>query len=241
MTRTGVSTTAEYTVRDQKRMEAAARYFLWQCGMALPQLGQRVLEIGCGVGNFTVHLASREMVLGIDIVDECIQLHHRNLGQYPHVSSRKMDIVSPDFLELKSHRFDSIVCLNVLEHISDDTQALRHMHEILPSGGRAVLIVPAFEALYGPIDASLGHYRRYSKRSLRQVGSNAGFETMESRYMNLPGFFGWWANARVFKRSEQSEAQIAFFDSKIVPWISALEDRLEPPFGQSIFTVLRKP
>jgi SAM-dependent methyltransferase len=235
-----VSTTAEYTVRDQQRMKLATRYFDWQSRMAVPQLGQRVLEIGCGMGNFTKHLVNREMVVGIDIVAECVAEHRKNLGQYPHIQSMVKDILDPSFLELKAFNPDSIVCLNVLEHISDDLKALQQMHAVLPAGGRAVLIIPAFQALYGPIDANLGHYRRYSKKSMGDVAVRAGFKAEKLRYINSVGCLGWWVNARILKRTEQSESQIAFFDSMIVPILSSIEDRVEPPFGQSLFTVLVK-
>jgi SAM-dependent methyltransferase len=240
MTRTAVSTTAEYTIRDQERMKLAGNYFDWQRRMTLPHLGRRVLEIGCGMGNFTQHLVDREMVVGIDVVDDCVTEHRKRLGHYPNIVCLNRDVLDPSFAELREYRPDSVVCLNVLEHISDDFLALRHMHSVLPAGGRAVLIVPASEALYGLIDAKLGHYRRYSKKSLREVAGRAGFEAFRLRYMNFIGYFGWWANSHVFKRTEQSTAQIVFFDSKIVPVQAKIEDRIEPPFGQSLFCVFVK-
>jgi len=111
----------------------------------------------------------------------------------------------------------------------------------LPSGGAAVLIVPAFGALHGPIDERLGHYRRYSKRSLAQAARDAGFRPRVLRYMNSVGFLGWWLNARVLRRTEQSTAQIRIFDSIVVPVLSRVERVIEPPAGQSILAVLVKP
>jgi SAM-dependent methyltransferase len=150
-----------------------------------------------------------------------------------------MDATDPAFLDFERHRPDTVVCLNVLEHIEDDTRALRHMHAVLPPGGRALLIVPAFAGLYGPIDRNLGHYRRYSPRAFRQKAASIGFRA-RLRYMNTVGFFGWWVNAKILKRTEQSESQIQFFDSMIVPLMSRLERAVPPPFGQSIFAVLEK-
>src|ERR1700694_2431607 len=184
MIRTAVGTTAEYTILDQERMKLASNYFAWQRRMTLPHLGSRVLEIGCGMGNFTRHLVDREQVVGIDLVAECVAVHQMNLGAHPHVHSLVMDVLDPRFLELKKFRPDSIVCLNVLEHISDDLRALRHMCAVLPAGGRAVLIVPAFDALYGPIDGMLGHFRRYSKRSFLKAAQQAGFVAERMYYMN---------------------------------------------------------
>jgi SAM-dependent methyltransferase len=240
LTRTFVATTAEYTVRDQERMKSAQRYFEWQFRLAKQQLGRRVLEIGCGLGNFTRHLLDREFIVGIDIESECIAGHRRNLPPDAHLVTSHLDVLDPDFLRLREYRLDSIACLNVLEHVQDDYLALKHMNAVLPAGGKVVLIIPAFEALYGPIDEKLGHYRRYTKRSVRELARSTGFRPITLRYMNPVGFAGWWINSHIFKKTEQSEAQIAIFDRFVVPVISRLEAIIEPPFGQSILTVLVK-
>jgi SAM-dependent methyltransferase len=230
----------EYTVRDQQMMRRATRYFLWQASRATEYLGQRVLEVGCGVGNFTSHLLDRELVVGLDVVADCVAEHDERFAAQEHVEARLLDILDPAVLSLRSFRFDSIVCLNVLEHISDDEKALHHMHALLPPGGKAVFIVPAFASLYGPIDHNLGHYRRYSKASWKRLARVTGFREVVTDYMNIPGFFGWWMNAKVLKKTEQSGQQIAFFDSCVVPVCSRVERLFSPPFGQSLFAVLER-
>jgi SAM-dependent methyltransferase len=235
-----VATTSDYTVADQRRMEKARRYFQWQYDLVEPYLGNRVLEIGCGVGNFTCALLDRECVVGIDVDEAVLHEHRQRFRGHNHVTAHIMDSTSPDFSSLTSYRPDSVVCLNVLEHIEDDHRALANMHSVLQPRGRAILIVPAFEQLYGPIDAKLGHYRRYSKPTLRRLAEETGFHVLGLRYMNMIGFFGWWFNARVMPREEQSESQIAIFDALVVPVQAALEGWIEPPFGQSIFAVFEK-
>ena len=156
-----VTATADYTVRDQERMQLATRYFDWQRRMTAPELGARVLEIGCGMGNFTRHLLGREMVIGIDVEPDCIEQHRTRFRRHSHIHASVVDVFDDSFTEIISrHKPDSIVCLNVLEHISDDYKALEHMHNVLPGGGRAGFIVPAFDSLYGPIDTNLGHEDR---------------------------------------------------------------------------------
>ena len=145
-----------------------------------------------------------------------------------------------EFQSLASKRPDSVVCLNVLEHIKDDRLALSNMDSILGPGGKVILIVPAFKGLYGPIDANLGHYRRYGRRELAALAGRAGLKVRRLNYMNSVGFIGWWMNARVLPRQAQSESQIMIFDRLIVPVMSRIESVVRPPFGQSIFAVLEK-
>jgi len=234
-----VQTSAEYTLRDQELMRGAERYFAWQARLAKRELGRRVVEVGCGVGNFTRHLLDRELVVAIDVEAACVAELRRNVGKAPNVAARQMDVADAEFVELRGQGIDSVVCLNVLEHVRDDAGALRNMAAVLRPGGKAVLIVPAFEGLYGPIDRNLGHYRRYGKKGMRELARASGFEVEKLRYMNAVGFVGWWVNARV-GRGAQSAGQIRVFDRWVVPVMERLEGWVEFPFGQSLFVVLRR-
>ena len=229
-----------YTLEDQERMTRARNYFAWQSRLVLPELGRRVIEVGCGIGNFTEKLLDRELVVAVDEEPGCVDRLRERFPHQPNLRTAVLD-AGCRLSDLASYRPDSCVCLNVLEHIEDDLGTLRGMAAILPAGGRAVLIVPAFQALYGPIDRNLAHQRRYDRASISRVARAAGFEVRQAHYMNVPGFFGWWINAHVLKRSQQSAAQIAFFDRFIVPAISRMERLAPPPFGQSLFCVLEKP
>jgi SAM-dependent methyltransferase len=231
---------AGYTVRDQRRMQVASRYFQWQYDLAKERIGRRVLEVGCGVGNVTSVLQDRDLVVGIDVEPECVKERARRFSGKANIISACLDVLDPAFLELASYRFDSVVCLNVLEHVRDDAKALMHMRAVLEPGGSVILIIPAFESLYGPIDRNLGHFQRYSKRHLGELARSLGFDVAVAHYMNFVGFFGWWFNARILRRTEQSEDQIRLFDSCVVPILSIAERLVHPPCGQSIFAVLRK-
>lgn len=221
-------------------MSRAVNYFEWQARLAMAPLGRRVVEVGCGIGNFTRMLSDRELVIGVDIEPACIEQHRVRFAGQDNIQSRVLDAMDPAFLNLRDQAPDSVVCLNVLEHIEDDLGTLKAFASILPQGGKAVLIVPAFMALYGPIDKHLGHYRRYTLSSFAATAQAAGFRANDLRYMNTVGFFGWWVNAKLLKREEQSEGQIDLFDKRIVPVMEKLEGWVKPPFGQSVFAVLEK-
>lgn len=224
-----------YIVEDQQRMSRARNYFAWQARLILPELGRRVLEIGSGIGNFTELLADREAVIAIDSEPGCIELLK---SRCPNVHAFAFDAGSESLNDLAKFRPDSCVLLNVLEHIEDDQGTVQRIASILPPGGRIVLLAPAFPSLYGPIDRNLGHYRRYSRAGIHQLA--AGLKIRRLRYVNALGFFGWWTNAHVLRRTAQSESQIHLFD-RLVPVISRLESIIPPPFGQSLFAVLEKP
>jgi SAM-dependent methyltransferase len=230
-----------YALRDQAKMSAAENYFVWQKHLVVPEVGRRVVEVGCGIGNFTRFLLDREAIYAIDFDPSCVaQLQAR----YPHQPNLHVQVTEPghpSFAELSRFQPDSCVCLNVLEHIEDDLGAIRAMADVLIPGGVIVLWVPAFPSLYGPIDRHLHHFRRYTRRSMLQVATAAGLRVRTLHYLNCVGFFGWWANAHIFKREEQSPFQIDAFDNYVVPWLSRVEQHIHPPFGQSLFAVLQKP
>jgi SAM-dependent methyltransferase len=230
-----------YTITDQERMSQAANYRAWQSRLVRPFLGRRVIEVGCGIGNFTRTLLDREVVVALDSEPECIGKLKERLGDPPNLHAIVMGADDPAFADLTRFQADSCICLNVLEHIADDRRALESMAAVMVPGGAVIVWVPAFEGLAGPIDRNLGHYRRYRRGSLRRMAGAAGLGIEKLHYVNAIGFFGWWINSHLLRRAAQSPPQIQIFDRGVVPWSSRLEQWAPPPFGQSLFAVLRKP
>jgi len=222
-------------------MSEARNYFAWLHRVASRELGRRVVEVGCGVGNFTATLLDREAVIAVDNDDDCLARVRDRFMNQTNLQVFSGDVSDGAFLEVARFHPDSCVCLNTLEHIEDDVQALRNMASVLTPRGVVVLLVPAFPALYGPIDRNLGHCRRYRRSDLAKLANDVGLRLLRVRYMNMAGFFGWWMNARVLRRDTQSARQIAFFDQLVVPLMSRVESAIPPPFGQSLLAVMEKP
>jgi SAM-dependent methyltransferase len=134
-------------------------------------------------------------------------------------------------------RFDSVVCVNVLEHIADDGEALRVFREVLVPGGRVIIFVPAVQAAYGPLDAELGHHRRYSKSSLARSFAAGGLNVAVLRYTNPIGLAGWMYNSKILKTRAHSLAQVRLFDRLVAPWALPLERLIPPPIGLSLIGI----
>ena len=224
-------------IRDLEIMAGAVNYRKWIYSRFDKYLGQRVIEIGAGTGNFTEFFLDREIVVPLDNYEPCVAYMKRRFSGRENVIPLKMDISSPEALTLSRYRPDTVVCINVLEHVSDDAAAISNISKVLEKGGMFILLAPAFQFLYGSIDRLVGHYRRYNKRELKGKLTEAGFNIKEIFYMNSVALFGWFLNNRILKRREESLKQVLFFDRFIVPWLKNLEGIVRPPFGLSLVAV----
>lgn len=228
-------------ISDLEIMNKAVNYRSWMYRQIAPYVGQRILEIGAGIGNFTTFFAERPLVITSDVFPNCIDyLNERFFGK-ANIKPMRLDIAKDYVSSIKDQNIDTVICLNVLEHIEDDAAALCRMADVLQPGGRLILLVPSCQFIYGTVDQALGHYRRYNRRSLLWKIAAADVEVEAVFYMNLAGVAGWFLNNRVLKRHAESPQQVVFFDRFVVPVIAAVERVLKPPFGMSLIAIGRKP
>ncbi len=221
-----------------RRLRRAKGYNDWVWSLLEPYVGNRVLEVGCGVGNFTHYLRQREYVLASDNNAQYLEMLRTATEHLQNVEIEDIDWEHPDFDALRAHDFDTIVCLNVLEHIERDSQALKAFARLLPAGGRLVLQVPALQSIYGQIDRAIGHYRRYEAEPLERLLEESGFEVEEMRYFNVVGVLGWYINSKLLGRSAVPGLQ-ARFANWLVPLLR-LEQSFSPPFGMALIAVGRR-
>ena len=229
------------TVSDLEIMTGAINYRDWMYHRLAPFIGQRILEVGAGIGNFTSLLLDRQLIVAVDTYAPCVAQLRTRLSDAPNVVALHLDIADAGTDQLGHYGFDTVICLNVLEHIEDDCRALSNMHAVLEPGGRLVLLVPAFQFLYGTVDRSLQHYRRYTRKDLLPKIASTGFDVDKTFYMNMVGMAGWFLNNRVLKRGEESPKQILTFDRWVAPWADRVERLVPPPFGLSLIAICRKP
>ncbi|HVT45188.1 MAG TPA: glycosyltransferase [Thermoanaerobaculia bacterium] len=221
------------------RMSRLKRYNRWIWDRVEKHVGQRVLEVGAGAGTMTRFLYGRELVVASDVEAAYLDILRNSFHRRPGIIIEHLDLGSPDIHDLARYAFDTVLCLNVLEHIEDDVAALSRMYEILQPGGRLIIYVPAGQRLYGTLDENVGHYRRYDKGDLEEKLRAAGFGIDDSGYQNQLGRLGWYLNARVLRRKHMPSAQSRFFDY-LVPFLRAIEPRY-PSSGLSLLAIGRKP
>ena len=228
------------TVDDLKLMEPALNYTKWIIRLINGFIGDRILEIGAGIGNTTRFLKEKTSVVVLDKDNKCVELLNTKFGNFENIEVIAGDISDESMIYLKKHKFDTVLCINTLEHIEDDVKALNNMYNILESGGVIILVVPAMDFVYGTMDKIVGHFRRYTKNTLKNKVQGTGFKIEKQIYFNSIGLIGWYLNNKLLKISRQSKSQIFIFDRIIVPVLSRVENIIRPLFGQSLLCIGRK-
>jgi SAM-dependent methyltransferase len=213
--------------------ESAPNYVLWIAEIIEPHLGRTVLELGAGHGAITAEYAGGREVVACDRSDGCIAALSRRFGDASNVT-----VVQQDLREIEDspQRFDSVVMLNVLEHIEDDVGLLSDLRSVLEPHGRIVIYVPALNALYGKPDRMLGHYRRYSKWRFRAIAAQAGLQIVTLRYVNMLAIPGWWIYSHT-DLDQTYRPSLLVWDRSGVPLSRAFEKRVRVPVGLNLLAV----
>ncbi len=217
-----------------ERIAHAPAFNRWMYDRLAPWIGSRVLEIGSGIGNMSQFFVDRDQVVLTDTEPEYRARLAERFGSHPNVSVRALELPALP-ADLPLHHFESVVCLNVLEHIDDDRASLRAMRDLLAPRGRLVLLVPALPVLYGSLDRALGHHRRYTPALLRERYAEAGLTVRRLEWFNTAGIPGWWLVGRVLKRTLIPTGSLALYDA-LVP-LFRLERLIPWRVGQSLIAI----
>ncbi|MGB8932427.1 MAG: bifunctional glycosyltransferase/class I SAM-dependent methyltransferase [Anaeromyxobacteraceae bacterium] len=182
------------------RLARAPRFNAWMADTIRPLCGQRVLEIGSGTGNLTRELVPRDRYVASDINPLYVSTLGSLRPDRPYLDVLHTDVTRRDTFPKDGADFDTVICLNVLEHVDDDTGSLENIRSVLRPGGHALVLVPRGPGLMGTLDEVLGHRRRYTEESLRAVAAAAGFEVKALHTFNRIGTPAWWLNGKVLRR-----------------------------------------
>ena len=182
------------------RLARAPRFNAWMADTIRPLCGQRVLEIGSGTGNLTRQLVPRDRYVASDINPLYVSTLGALTADRPYLDVQLCDVTRRETFPEAGADFDTVICLNVLEHVEDDRAALENIRSVLRPGGHALVLVPRGPALLGTLDEVLGHRRRYTEETLRAVAAAAGFEVNELQTFNRIGTPAWWLNGKLLRR-----------------------------------------
>jgi SAM-dependent methyltransferase len=218
------------------------RYNGWMHEQIAPAIGQRVLEVGAGTGNMTQFLlsegdgqASARTVVATDPLPQYRQQLAARFAGVTSLTVGSFDLTLPAPALYVEVPFETVVCLNVLEHVADDLFALSQMRRVLVPGGRLALLVPAHQSIYGAFDRAVGHYCRYGKRQLQARLEEAGFRVDRLHFFNMLAVLPWWINGRLLRRDYLPEGQTNLAD-RLVPLLR-MERWIGPPFGISLIAL----
>src|SRR5579864_9186235 len=219
------------------RLNRAPRFNKWMADVVRPFVGDHVLELGAGTGNMSLHLMPRSTYWATDVNPHYLDYLDSLRATRPYMDIARIDAAAGESYPA-GQTFDTVVCLNVVEHIEDDLGTLQNIRNVLHEGGRAIILVPCGPQLYGTLDEVLGHCRRYTIDQLVDVSQRAGFHVEQVLKFNRPGVVGWWLNGKILRRRKFGLAQIRLLNlltplfRLVDPWLPL------PPL--SIIAILKK-
>ena len=220
-------------------MSHARKFSYWTFMQISPFVGERVLEVGSGLGTLTYQLIPREKFICTDINDSHLNLLHNQFNNRDYISINKLDITNKDhFKTLEEENLDTVICLNVLEHISDPIQALKNLRSLLKTDGRLILIVPNHPFLYCSLDKAVSHEKRYSVELLRDELEQAGFIIEKKWSFNKISCISWYINGKIFRRKYLSKIQLKIFNMSV--WLFKIIDPFLPWGGLSLVVIAKK-
>ena len=222
------------------RLSRAPQFNAWMADTIRPYCGSRVLEIGSGVGNLTQRLIPRRKYVVSDINPLYLQTLATLQADRPYLKASFCDVSDIATYPKSEGPFDTVICLNVIEHVLDDKASLLNIRSVLEEGGRAIVLVPQGQWNYGTLDEVLGHHRRYSKDGLRKLAEECGFEVKHMLEFNRIGTIAWYLNGKIMRRRNFGLGQILILNA-LTPIFRRI-DRLLPMASLSLIAVLeRKP
>lgn len=228
-----------YFGKDLEDMAFAKNYHKWILERFEPYLGDTVAEIGAGTGNFTNLLIKKgiKRIFAFEPSD----------NMYPLLKNRfqeKKEVVTINAFLYEKYKkllefFDSVLYVDVLEHIESDEEELRYVYKITKKNGFILIFVPALPSLYSEFDKKIGHFRRYSKKRLVEVVKKNGFSIESIQYFDIAGAILWYI-VFVLLGKTTSKTNVSLFDKFIVPPMRFLENTIKPPTGKNLLLVGKK-
>jgi glycosyltransferase involved in cell wall biosynthesis len=215
------------------------QYVNWTTGILRRHMGDEILELGAGIGTFAGHLMGRRFRY-VAAEKDPLYLHtlHNRFLRAPHVEVRTLDPERAEDFQGLEGNFDTVLCLNVLEYLDQPENTLRNAWTALREDGRLLVLTPQGPSLYGSLDHTLGHKRRFAPRQLQQMIETAGFRIERIHQLNKISRLVWFVNSRLLRAARISKLTLKLFDKTV--WLWRLLDAIIPWNGLSVIVVARK-
>jgi SAM-dependent methyltransferase len=233
-----------YVGKDLEAMSFAVNYHKWILDEFRPFLGKRVVEVGAGTGSFS-ELLLQESVDSLSLVEpsDMFESLQANVSQIKNKA--QVDFYKSIFSEVATEisdkqKPDSIIYVNVLEHIEHDVAELEHIYRTLGKGGRCFIFVPALMSLYGEFDRKIGHFRRYTKQEVEEKCQSAGFKVLKSKYFDFAGIIPWFVKYKVLKSDSLDSGAVTLYDKMAIPFVRGMEKIVNVPLGKNVLLVAEK-
>jgi len=233
--------TTTYDGADLEALATMNRYQNWIVETFQPYLGGLAVEFGAGIGNISIRI--REHVSMLDLVEPSANLItplQQRFEDDKDVTIYK-ESLEAQLQKVGDKAYDSVVLVNVLEHIEDDVTALKGLYRTLKPGGHLLIFVPALKFLYSDLDRAVGHFRRYQRPELNGRVIDVGFNIVQSRYFDVLGVAPWWLLNTVMGSTSFNPRLVGIYDAVFAPLSRGLESLIPPPFGKNILLVARRP
>ncbi|MDQ3666666.1 MAG: class I SAM-dependent methyltransferase [Acidobacteriota bacterium] len=240
------SETRGYPGTELEAMSGAANYHRWILEIFKPYLGTRLVEVGAGIGSFSELILSHHHCETLSLVEPSDSMYGRLAAHARQLeTSAQVDTYHATFSEAAAlikakHAPDSIIYVNVLEHIADDESELNLVRFTLSERGCVFIFVPALKQLFGNFDVRVGHARRYSKRELNDKLQRTGFTVLQSAYFDFPGIAPWWIKYCLMKSDTMEPGAVRFYDRFIVPAVRRIESVFTMPLGKNVIAIAEK-
>jgi len=220
----------------------ATRFNQWMYNEIKPFLKGSILVIGSGIGNISQYIINDGFPITLSDynTEYCDRLAKRFQGNSDVMAILQIDLLLPDFTDnhiLLKEKFDSIVLLNVIEHIGDDSKAIENCKYMLKPGGHLIVLAPAYQWLYCRFDKELGHYRRYSMTKMKHL-VKAHLEIISARHFNCLGIFGWLLFGKIFRKKTLGGEMNSF--DRLVPLAKILDKLVFKTIGLSVIVTGKK-
>lgn len=221
-----------------RSISLADRFNKWMYDQMKPYIGGKILEIGSGIGNISKFIVNQRG----DIVLSDIRKNYvdKLKSKFENAEVIQLNLVDPDFenkYKNSLETFDFIFALNVIEHIENDSLAIKNIHKLLKKGGIVFILVPAYKFLFNEFDKSLEHYRRYTKGSLGKLFPQ--YKLIKSYYFNFIGIFGWFVVGKLFGKKIIPESNMKLYN-QLVPIFKIIDKISGNKVGLSVIQIAKK-